>query len=340
MMRALIDRHHSDLFYSLQLLFEDRLDIQVWTPVGREWWDQGIWRFGHGYGDERLVEQYLALPGPWSDMHDGTWLTVDPHHPERPIRGVEHRVASDEAWDFVVATVDDNEHGFAEYARKVGARYVRQVGNTRAIVDWRLDPLALVSSEVPIHGRGIVYHQEFDDRNLFAWHPIDLPGAVRSFVNLFAHTPCYGSWSEAKALAPEFTWLEHGHQGRDGFLSPVERVAQAMDRTGWGWHDKIQGDGFGHTLHQWASMGRPLVGHANHYRGQMGEALWVDGETCIDLDKHSVPEAVEMMREVSRSPVRMGMMSEAIHMKYRSLVDFDQEEVAIRELLGLPEARI
>lgn len=47
-MRALVDRHQADLYYSLQLLFEDRLGVQLFTPIGHEWWDEGYWNFGRG----------------------------------------------------------------------------------------------------------------------------------------------------------------------------------------------------------------------------------------------------------------------------------------------------
>ena len=61
-MKVLADRHHAGLFYSLQLL-GDRLGWEVYTPIGREWWDEGIWQFGRAYGDERLVAQYLIPQG-------------------------------------------------------------------------------------------------------------------------------------------------------------------------------------------------------------------------------------------------------------------------------------
>jgi hypothetical protein len=104
-----------------------------------------------------------------------------------------------------------------------------------------------------------------------------------------------------------------------------------MAASSFGWHDKPHGDGFGHILHGWAAIGRPLIGHARHYRGKMGEPFWRDGETCIDLDRHSVAEAAEMVR--SMRPAEHLAMSRAIRATFDSLVDYDAEAAAIRALL-------
>jgi hypothetical protein len=101
---VLIDRHHAGLFYALQLL-GDRLGWRIYTPVGREWWDAGYWRFGEGYGDERLVNQYLLTdswspPGPERDFY----ITKDHDYPHRAIRGVTLDEARGMCWDKVIAT--------------------------------------------------------------------------------------------------------------------------------------------------------------------------------------------------------------------------------------------
>ncbi len=109
-----------------------------------------------------------------------------------------------------------------------------------------------------------------------------------------------------------------------------------MAASAWGWHDKPHGDGFGHVLHGWAAVGRPLIGHASHYRGKMGEPFWQDLVTCIDLDRHSLPEAAEIVR--SMRPDDHGAMCRAIRATFDELVDYDAEEQAIRDLLTLVPA--
>src|SRR3990167_6879522 len=117
--RALVDRHHADLFYGLQRLFEDRLGYTVVTPIGHAWWDAGYWRFGEGYGDDRLARQFLDMAG-WASVGYGLYVAHDDHHPDRRILGVMEPLPV----DVVVATVQDNQAGFARLAPRPGAPHL------------------------------------------------------------------------------------------------------------------------------------------------------------------------------------------------------------------------
>lgn len=333
-MRALIDRHQADLFYSLQRLFEDRLGVDVYTPVGRAWWDQQYWQFGRVFGDSRLADQYLTLE-PWapSPVH-GVWTTYDSHHPQRRISGIERDAVEPGEWAYVVATVQENQPGMARLAREIGAKYVYQVGNTRQEVDWGLSPLALVSSEVPIRGTGVKYHQEFDATTTFRYREPTGDRVARSFVNCFPSTPCYRLMEEARTHAPDFTFGVHGIDGPSGNVSTAAQIADLMAASAWGWHDKVQGDGFGHIIHQWAAVGRPLIGHAFHYAGLMAEPFWEDGVTSVNLDGRSVSEAMALVREITADKPRYEAMCRAIRAKFDALVDYDAEAAQIAELLA------
>ena len=325
-MNVLVDRHHHALFYGLQLLFEDRLGGNVFTPIGHEWWDEGYWRFGEGYGDDRLARQFL---NPDNFSRGGTY---DGHHPEREILGITLAEARETRWDYVVATVQDNERGFHRFAQETGAKYVVQVGNTAQMVNWGLDPLALVSSEVPIRGRGVLMHQPFDHDTTFAYREPIKSRTIRSFVNCFGSTRCSALFTEAQNRLPEFFFASHGIDGPNGNVETVREIAALMASSAFGWHDKEQGDGFGHVIHQWAAIGRPLIGHASHYRGRMAEGFWQDGVTCIDLDRHPIVEVVEIIRSLSAAKHRA--MCEAIRAEFDK-IDWDAEADAIRELLDV-----
>ena len=330
MANVLVDRHHHALFHSLQLLFEDRLGHTVYTPIGHEWWDEGYWRFGEGYGDDRLARQFLCQHDPtidwnWVDFEDG-------HHPERVIHGVGLEHAKTMPWAYVVATVQDNQQGFHRFAQETGAKYVLQVGNTNQQVDWSLDPLALVSSEVPIRGRGIVYHQEFDAEGVFGYADPEPSRTVRSFVNCFGSTYVHPIFEDVRAMLPDWTFASHGIDGPDGNIETVAELASLMRGAAFGWHDKVQGDGFGHVIHDWASVGRPLIGHGSFYRGLMAEPFWQDGVTCIDLDKHTPREVADRISGMDSEEHRE--MCRAIRRVFDETVDFDAEGERIAEFLS------
>jgi hypothetical protein len=324
-MNVLVDKHHADLFHGLQILFEDHLGHQVYTPIGHDWWDAGYWQFGQGYGDDRLAQQFLNPVG-WET---GVWH--DPHHPDRSICGVTLGQARRMDWGYVVATVQDNQRGFHRFAQEHDARYVLQVGNTNQYVDWSLDPLAIVSSEVPIQGKGVVIHQPMSE--IFTYRKPKPSKVIRSFVNCFNSTPCIDPFVSIGYQLPEFTFYTHGIDGSDGDVQTVSEIADLMAGSLFGWHDKVQGDGFGHVIHDWAATGRPVIGHASHYSGLMGERFWRDLETCIDLDKHPIPEVAEMVREIAADPKRHRAMCEAIRAEFDQ-IDWDRETEAVRGLLA------
>ena len=106
-----------------------------------------------------------------------------------------------------------------------------------------------------------------------------------------------------------------------------------MALSDWAYHDKVTGDGFGHIIHNWAAIGRPLIGHARYYRGQLAERFWRDGVTCIDLDRHSIEEAAEMVRTISANPDYHRAMCEAIRAEFDT-IDWASETAEIRASLS------
>jgi len=322
-MNVLADRHHSGLYHSLQLLGR-RLGWTLYTPIGHEWWDADYWAFGRStYNDDRLAQQFLVgVAGP-----DGLGAPPDGEFPDWPIPTVTLAQARAMDWAYVIATVPDNEPGFHRFAQETGARFVVQVGNTGQYVDYRLNPLVISSSEMPIPRDGVTYHQEMDP---IAYRPPTESHTAASFVNCMPFMGrCWTLLQEAQAFGLPVS--VYGIDGPDGIVKPNTALVERMAAVGWGWHDKAQGDGFGHVIHTWAAVGRPLIGHASHYAGKMGERFWRDGETCIDLDRHSVAEAVEIVR--SLPPEQHMAMCEAIRAEFDG-IDYEAEAETIRRLLA------
>jgi hypothetical protein len=313
--RVLIDYHHADLAESLHLLF-DRFGWEVYIPVEQGWWDAGVWQFGKdSWQDDRLARQFLTRAN----------VEIDDAHPSRVHNVVTYDEATDMEWYYVVASVPDNYRGYARFAAAKDAKFVIQSGNTNQWIDWALNPIVLNSSEMPLLGRGITYHQEFDlDAFRFSEPTSDIIG---SFVNCMDRMPCYPFLAEAMRTLPN-TFRIHGIDGIDGNIKPTADVGTLMRSYGWAWHDKVTGDGFGHVIHNWAAVGRPLIGHAGHYTGKMADPLWEDGVTCIDLDRHAVDELPALMADADLSK-----MGHAIRDRFEELVDYDDEADRIFSLL-------
>lgn len=336
-MRLLCDRHHADLLYAMQRLFEDRLKIDVYIPTGREWWDEGIWQFGKSLGDDRLAAQYLhtheGVYRPTTTK--GLYTTYDEAHPDRYIRCITLEGFRNWEFDFVMPSVQENQKGYHTLAQETGARYLYQVGNTGQQIDWSLDPFVLSSSEAEIKGRGVVIHQEIDSGPGGAFEESMTPLAtntVRNFVNAMNRIPGYDEFLKVEEAMPDWEFTIHGHEGRDGDINPVQAVGDLMSSAGWGWHDKPVGDGFGHVIHAWAAIGRPVIGHASFYRGKMAEPFF-HSSVCIDLDDVKVEDVPDELRMVT--PGEHEDMCWEMRRIFDRLVDYEAEADSVRELLDL-----
>lgn len=349
-MNILVDRHQADLFYSLQILFEDRLGLQVYTPVGFEWYDQEYWNFGRKHFGRELANQYLGIDAAYHEVLDRVdrieyWETTDPAHLDRPIRCVT-KPQFDAMGDFshICATVQDNQHGFKRLADEIGAKYVYQVGNTNQQIDWSLDPIALISGEEPILGRGLNMHQPFDMQETFRYREPVNSKLITSWVNCMPRISgtCWPTLLSYREALPEFEFRIYGICLPEeverwpivkGNVHPVEAIADEMAASRFVWHCKAHGDGFGHVLHNAAAVGRPLIGEAGHYKGKMPEHIWKDLTTCIDLEQRSFDENVALIRKIADDPVKYGEMSRAIRSEVEH-IDWAGEAAQIGRLLA------
>lgn len=347
-MKVLADYHHHDLWESLELLAA-RLGWDLYRPIGMEWFDQGYWNHERKWHGDAIARQYLE---PWGDdvPRDNLSLRHDRSHPERWHKLVPLDAARDLGFDLVMSTLAHNHEGFARFAREVGATFGLQIGNVRfghadmAEDRWDLAAFGLVSGIMPATPTKphVVYHQEFDLAH-FRYEPPPRhdPLRVSSFVQCYPESPTYGALRDAAGTAPEFDWRVYGAYGgapadqfAAGNIDRCEDVAAAMRDSDIAWHAKAWSDGYGHVIHNWFAVGRPVFGIASYYRDQLAGPLWVDGVTSIDIEHRSRDEVAAKLRELANDPERHIRMCEAAAARFREVVDFDAEAEQIRALMA------
>jgi hypothetical protein len=328
--RVLADWHHPALWESLSILFEDRFGWRLYAPAGPEW--KGVWAF-QGGTPGWTADDYLAAPGA-IDRGEHAELT-EVEYPGRPRKVVSVEQFEALTWDYVVASVGAHQRTFSNLAQRRGARYVHHIGDARRRRE-HIRQQVVLASPPNIHG-ALRHHQEFDMRLFAPGEPHD-HAHVASFMLRMRQTS--GPWRWL-ADAPGIGWsaVECDTMRGPGYVAPMARVADMMRAAGWVWHDKAgymgsqPGDGYGHVLFTAAAMGRPLIGHASYYKGQAGETFWRDGETCIDLDRHTADEAVGLVLRYSGDPAAWAELSSSIRDRFLAEVDFDAEAEAIYEAL-------
>ena len=343
-MRVLLDFHHHALAESLLLLFETRFGWECYFPAGREWFDAGVWQFGADHLGDELCQQFLE--GIWADG----LVKPDPRHPDRTQRAVTYAEAQDSRWDIVVSTLPDNDLGFSRFARDHGAKFVIEVGNVGQGSRFDLADFLLVNATLPGIGPkhigkridfqgvpGVMLHQEFDTKDIFYAGKPEPGNTIASFMQCFPVSEGYPLWEATadSSLYEEFDWRVYGspcggpEDYSAGLIDWVPDIADAMRAARIGWHDKA-GDGFGHVIHNWFAVGRPVVGRFQPYADTMAGPLWVQGETSFDLDRINQTDLHKLLRRLRDDDEWYARICEQSRARFDEVVDFDGEAETVR----------
>jgi len=355
-MRVLLDFHHHDLWESMQLLC-DRLGWSLVRPIGMDWFDEGYWNHERKWHGDAIARQYLS---PWdSDTPNTGWgysrrpgpgysYRIDPSHEGRLYILTTLEQARDEPPDIVISSLAHNHEGMARFAAQVGATFGLQIGNVRfSAIDmaedrWDLAKFGLISGRLPavVPVPHVVYHQEFKGFDPTP-PPRHEPFRISSFVQCYPESPTYGAMTGAALDAPDFDWRVYGAYGQApldhyaaGNIDTCLGVARAMQDSDVAWHAKAWSDGFGHVIHNWFSIGRPVFGFESYYRDQLAGDLWVDGVTSFDIERRSRDEVIALLRQLAANPEMHQRMCEAAAARFREVVNFDEEEQQIRALFA------
>ena len=344
-MKILVDYHHTSLLRSLIMLFEDRLDIQVYRPIGLDWYECGFWAV-HPARD--TAEQYLSLDQAYrptdgtpplnqlaGDLDGGVHYCHDPGTPERPTRACTLEYVRSQRWDYVLASMPQHIAPFRALAKEVGATLLVQAGNEWPIQQWYGANLlaSIASRPLPSDINAVFYHQEFDINTFRYDYQIYERPAVSAFMNCLPQSGGWHDFLELEHALPGISWKSFGGQCRDGCVDGVDALASEMRAANMIFHVKPGGDGYGHILHNAYAVGRSVITRRSHYFGKWGEIL-LTNETCIDIDMFSnVEQAACEIEYTLLHEDLLDEMSNAAYSRFREVVNFDVEEMEIRKWL-------
>jgi len=345
-MKIFTDFHHSGLLNSLILLFEKRLGHEVYRPIGTEWNKEGYWKvFDH----PATVEQYLGIGGNTPDgsaklnevksMQNSIYLCTDITS-KKTNKAITYEGFMSMDFDIVIASIPQHIEPFKRLceAHPSKPRLIFQIGNAWS-VEANTAPNVMASAIIPYAPPGInfiSYHQEFDTEKVF-YPVIDpiCPKKISSFVNCFCKDQLFEEdwklFQKIEKLMPDWDFKCYGGQGRDGWANGEKEVASFMRRSGFIWHTKRGGDGYGHIVHNTGAVARPIIVKKEYYKGKMGEKLMIDMETCIAVDNLNPQEIVKKIMNYAGS--KYGVMCNKAYANFKKVVNFDDEEVEMRQFI-------
>lgn len=345
-MKVLADFHHSSLLRSLVMLFEDRLGMELYRPIGMEWYEKGYWAINNL---EDTAKQFLDLdqalkPGDGTPAlnqiaagndAEGVYLVADPGMLSA------HKAATfdffvNNKFDYVIASIPAHVDLFRDLIAKYQpwAKLIIQMGN-----NWNLDNYRnenILASIAPQPGgyqcNIMFYHQEFD-LNIFHPSPCLPTKKIHSYVNVIEHSGIgWEDFQQLKRLRPDFDFKAYGGQCPDGNMTGPAELARSMREAQFIFHVKPGGDGFGHVIHNAYAVGRPLITRPSHYRGQLAEQLLVPG-TFIDLDRYGPGEIKNIITRLTHAPDHLRQMGQRAAERFQEVVNYDIESREIASWL-------
>lgn len=345
-MNVLIDLHHEDLFYSLQLLFQKRLGMNVYRPIGLEWYHEGFW---HIFPHINTANQYLSTDGvpplsangvPVTEEHgEGAWINKDAvgteglfHVPDNqhanPIhhRGVTLQAFKDMEFDLIVASIPKHLKAFRELRDKYQprAKLIFQAGN-----NWgSIRAENLLTSSKKTHSslkdaNEVFYHQEFD-LSVFK------PGSCKnpkSIMNLQHLSTTTDKLKEVVKYLPGWELYIHGAGSELGAIPALE-IPQKIRDVGFVWHVK-RDEGYGYNIHHSFACGRPMIVDLSGNQGMTPADLYQEMYTVLDV-RHSPRALAEALKVAADNH---DIWCENVYTRFKEVVNFDEEEQDIRKFL-------
>ena len=330
-MRVFADYHHGGLYHALHTLFVERLGWELFRPVGLEWAENNIWLYSQNPPTQK---QYLDLKA-HELRKDGYYYWRD------NAEEIDHKCLTWDQFrkmkiDYIISSVCQHEASFDLLQRnlKPEAALIRLLGNSGEPVDYNVSKNIIDTTNL-YKGREdtkrVVWHQEFP-KDLFYFTQPSKKIRIRSYLNCFNETHYYDIWQRYKKEMPEVEWKMHGHNGDDGFISPVSALAQSMRDSSFVWHIKEHGEGFGHIIHNALAVGRPVITVKKHYEGKLVEPLLIDDVTCIDLGLGDMEQNIRRINYWSK-PENLVHMCRNARDVFDDHVDFDADFKNVKQFL-------
>ncbi|MCK9371066.1 hypothetical protein M0R04_14235 [Candidatus Dojkabacteria bacterium] len=342
-MRIFSDRHHQSLAHSLKMLFEDRLKMELYFPIGMEWFPD-YWKIN---SLEATAKQFLELGSFPSDgtmplnegeKKDNIYFIQDPHN-----HSIQKAITLDTfkniKFDILIASIPAHIKPFKELIDKYQpqAKLIFQMGNHFNEVDDLLrsgEIKNLMSSTAPFNtysANSVFYHQEFD---LEVFKPSSKPveKMITSFINVLNQNGGMQNYYTLKASMPDYRFFSYGGQCEDGGVVGVENMARIMGESAFGFMCKSGADGYGHNLHNFFAVGTPVIINYEEYKDKLGGLLTIPDETCIIANIGDDMQAVaEKIRNIS--PIQYEWMRSRTYERFKEIVDFDKEQKDIEKFL-------
>lgn len=348
-MNIFADFHHDALYNSLLMLFEDRLGCNLYRAIGRAWYDNGYWNLGQGgtigqYLDihiqkdfDRLYRDkdplYTHLNANIEDEKDGLYsVNYAYYDTPKPHKCVTLDKFTRMKFDIVLSSIPQHLEPFNSLVNKYQkqAKHIFQVGNN----GWSPRNIHNIMSsaktlDLSQYSNSIFYHQEFDI-DIFKYYDCPNPRRVSNLMHYMDDE----NKTQFLSLESKLGWDNkmYGSLNRDGIITwPLSNLINIIKDSGFIWHYKTVGDGYGYNLHYALACGKPIITRKSFFRGMTIEPLLQHGVTCVDLDVCSLDDATGILNSMAND---YSNISKNVCNIFKEHVDFDREFINIKRFIN------
>ena len=346
-MRIFSDLHHSGLYAAQHYLLENRLGHELYRPIGEEWFTQGYWKIAEPYNNNAgTITQFLGIRQDFvpkdgtpplnnvKEIQDDVYYIWDGTHGYHQ-KAISLNKFLSMDFDIIIASIPAHIDAYSRLIKdhNLKAKLIYHIGNIgwheHVPFDKAKNIMASVKRfNVPDSNNVVFYRQEFD---LNVFKPSSLTTQwVTSFVNCL---PNPDLWNRLKELmVPDYEFKAFGIDCPDGIWGKIQEIASYMATSKYGFHNKPGGDGFGHTVHNWMAVGRPVLVNLEDYKDKLAGELLVDGETCIDISSMQPHEIAHRLHEISDlqyQDIRNNVIN-----KFKQTVNFEQDAENVKQFLS------
>lgn len=347
-MNIFTDFHHPALYYSFHLLFEKRLGHTLYRPIGKEWSESGYWKLldlcVNAYQrEEKLAE--LLVPDAVLPYANISWNKILKEEEDYVVidksgnipveqRGVTLDQFKKIKFDLIIASFVNDIVPFKELALKYqdSTKVIVQVGNEWDLKQFKNEYVFASVKEREHGAKEIVFYRQEFDLNIFKSFNQNYENQITSFVD-----PSYISDEDKviidkmeKSLS-DYAIKLHGKLSRDGYVSDTSIVADTMRRSKFGLHLKSAEDGYGHVIHNWFAVGRPVIFRGSQYKNRLAGELLEHNEIGIDVEVTGIDKCVEIIKNMPDEEYYA--MCDNVKKRFKEVVNFDDDAEKIKLFL-------
>lgn len=342
-MNVLTDFHHNSLLRSFVLLFENRLGMNVYRPIGLDWFHEGYWAINDqlstakqflDFENQIIVDNTPPL-NVIKDQSDGIYNVYDPGNVSTH-KGITLESFKSRKFDYIIASIPEHIPLFQRLIQEFQpqAKLIVQIGNNwNPAIFKGLNVLGSVKPGSVQDANVIYYHQEFDTE-VFKLKEHKVSNNISSYINLLQELPI--GWKDfiyLESQLKELSFKSYGGQCRDGNMNGANELADSMHNDDFVFHVKDHGDGYGHIIYNAYACGKPTIIRSSRYTNQLAQELF-NKDNCIDLDMMTIEDAVHKIKEVYNHKDALDQMSINANKSFKNNVDFAYESEKISNWLG------